>query len=144
MDRGLRIVPAPTFAATCFHRPVPPNRDTTATQVNAMGRFSRMLHSWLRPHFLDVTFLARAQERYAAFLELHADNPEATLVPTADIALVWHAHMALSGEYSNACREMYGKEAGPWGADYLHVTDPAQLVVAYGETKRLYEKKYGK
>ncbi|GLC51859.1 hypothetical protein PLESTB_000556200 [Pleodorina starrii] len=108
-----------------------------------MSRFSQLLRSWLRPHFLDITFLNRAQERYVRFLELHADHPGLTLVPTADIALVWHTHLGLSGDYAAACGEIFGRQVEPWRPEYLHMGDPAQLAAAYGETARLYMQKYG-
>ncbi|KAG2440942.1 hypothetical protein HXX76_003795 [Chlamydomonas incerta] len=76
-----------------------------------MQRFSSLLRSWLRPQFLDSDFLTRAQVRYSQFLELHALHPHASLVPTADIALMWHTHMALHGEYARSCGELFSVAA---------------------------------
>ncbi len=69
-------------------------------------------------------------------------HPDVTLVPTADIALLWHTHLGLSGDYVDTCRRLLGEEAGMWGPDYLHL-DPAKLMAAYGETAKLYEQNYG-
>ena len=82
--------------------------------------------------------------RYIRFLELHVAHPDVTLVPPADIALVWHTHLGLSGDYAAACEETFGRDVEPWRPDYLYITDPAQLAAAYGETARLYQQKYGK
>ncbi|KAG2450511.1 hypothetical protein HYH02_005012 [Chlamydomonas schloesseri] len=76
-----------------------------------MQRFSTLLRSWLRPQFLDSDFLTRAQVRYSQFLELHALHPHAVLVPTADIALMWHTHIALHGEYARSCGELFPSTA---------------------------------
>ncbi|GIL42504.1 hypothetical protein Vafri_463, partial [Volvox africanus] len=115
---------------------------TFANQLAAsLGRFSQMLKSWLRPHFLDLTFLTQARDRYIRFLQLYRDHlDQRTLVPTADIALIWHTHLGLSEEYKELCTKMYGKALRP---DYLHITDPDDLTTAYGETARLYQEKYG-
>ncbi|GIL82560.1 hypothetical protein Vretifemale_11354, partial [Volvox reticuliferus] len=118
---------------------------TFANQVAAtMGRFSQMLKSWLRPQFLDRSFLTRAQERYVRFLELSRDHVDKVLVPTADIALIWHTHLGLSDEYAATCKKMFHKvRDDPLRPDYLYITDPDNLAAAYDETARLYQEKYG-
>ncbi|PNH06793.1 hypothetical protein TSOC_006798, partial [Tetrabaena socialis] len=110
--------------------------------------------------------------RYCRFLALHAQHPEAALVPAADIALLWHTHLCLSGPYAAMCQQLFGtsprgsEEGGPgsqeaggqpaagawaaaaamaaagWRPEYLEM-DPLQLAAAYGETGRLYELEYG-
>ncbi|PNH05149.1 hypothetical protein TSOC_008554 [Tetrabaena socialis] len=108
----------------------------------SMSRFSWQLHTWLRPHFLDQSFLERARTRYERFLALHADHPAATLVPTADIALMWHTHVGMSSSYAAACRQLYGQEAEPWRPDYVDL-DLQQTAEAYSQTAQLYAAKYG-
>ncbi len=44
--------------------------------------------------------------RYARFLALHAVHPRQLLVPTADIALLWHTHMGLSWSYTDTWAEL--------------------------------------
>ncbi|EFJ51301.1 hypothetical protein VOLCADRAFT_87985 [Volvox carteri f. nagariensis] len=122
------------------HQQLPPDLYLQAT---SMGRFSRMLRTWLRPHFLDPNFQGQAQERYIRFLELHRQHPEVTLVPTADIALMWHTHLGMSKEYAEACEKLFGAEAAPWRPDYLDLGDPAKLAGMYSETAQLYQEKYG-
>ncbi|GIL48438.1 hypothetical protein Vafri_4955, partial [Volvox africanus] len=117
-----------------------------ARVATSMGRFTRMLRSWLRPQFLDELFLERAAERYLCFRQLHRDHPEVTLVPTADIALMWHTHLGLSQEYAEVCKEMFGTtaqgEVNLWRPDYLDITDQCQLAALYVETARLFRNKY--
>ncbi len=43
---------------------------------------------------------------------LHPDAPQ-PLVPPADVALMWHAHMGLSGDYAAMCLDMPQAAAGP-------------------------------
>ena len=89
------------------------------------------------------------KHRYARFLALHAAHPEQPLlVPAADIALMWHTHLGLSGQYTAACRELFGPVLAPygldplWRPDYLDLT-VEQLEVAYGKTAELYEAMFG-
>lgn len=46
--------------------------------------------------------------RYARFIALRVLHPDAPqpLVPPADVALMWHAHMGLSGDYAAMCLGM--------------------------------------
>ncbi|KAG2500548.1 hypothetical protein HYH03_001322 [Edaphochlamys debaryana] len=113
----------------------------------SMARFSTLLRSWLRPHFLDVAFMEQARGRYVRFLQLLAANPSMPLVPAADIALLWHTHMGLSDSYEALCTTMYGRDEATGqvrfqGPDYLDL-DPASYEASYEETTRLYEKTYG-
>ncbi|EFJ49929.1 hypothetical protein VOLCADRAFT_89428 [Volvox carteri f. nagariensis] len=137
-------------------------RPTLASQLaGPMSRFATLLHSWMRPHFLDAMFLDRARERYGRFLDLLAAHPERTLVPSADIALMWHTHLGLSGSYAmygmgkgetaktGPARAAHtnggtggGLAAAPIRPTYLDL-EGVPLRVAYNETARLYERMYG-
>lgn len=46
-----------------------------------------------------VGFLKRAEERYVKILKLNAQFPGQFLVPTYDIDLMWHTHMASPRKY---------------------------------------------
>ncbi|KAG2432247.1 hypothetical protein HXX76_009165 [Chlamydomonas incerta] len=110
--------------------------------ANSMGHFSRLLHTWLRPHFLDSAFLKRAWGRYNKFLRLHAAHPQEVLVPAADVALLWHTHLGLSDKYEEMCGRVFCElqETQPpalWRPDYLTLS-PEQLSAAYGKTAALY------
>ncbi|KAG2445027.1 hypothetical protein HYH02_008895 [Chlamydomonas schloesseri] len=120
-----------------------------AVQLAALlPRLSWQLRSWLRPAYLDTAFLARAGHRYARFLALHAAHPQQLLVPAADIALLWHTHLGLSGQYAAACRQLFGPSVSSygmepvWRPDYLDLT-VEQLEAAYGQTAALFEAMYG-
>lgn len=56
-------------------------------------------------------------------MALHARHPGVLLVPTADIALMWHTHMALSGEYAAACGALFGesKPSQLWRPAFLEL-----------------------
>jgi hypothetical protein len=53
------------------------------------------------PHFRDAMFLSHAKGRYQKFLLLRTENPDAFLVPSYDIDLIWHAHQAHPLEYKD-------------------------------------------
>ncbi|GIL57906.1 hypothetical protein Vafri_13117 [Volvox africanus] len=124
-------------------------RPTLSSQLaTPMARFASLLHSWLRPHFLDPLFLDRARNRYGRFLEMLAAHPGLTLVPAADIALMWHTHLGLSGDYAAAAKAIAVQSGLDCGSGtnfrpmYLDL-DGAPLRVAYNSTVRLYEQTYG-
>ncbi|KXZ45949.1 hypothetical protein GPECTOR_49g533 [Gonium pectorale] len=96
---------------------------------------------------LDVAFAW-----YARFLALHAAHPSVPLVPAADIALLWHTHLGLSGQYEAACGKLFGAgDEGGWGEQraaacwrphYLGM-GPEEMAQAYGNTAKLYGEAYG-
>lgn len=93
--------------------------------------------------------------RYAQFVALRAKHPEAVLVPTADIALMWHTHLANTRHYAEACGLLLGGGGGGggvagaqydaatlWRPSYMWL--PAeQWWAGYVATKGLYEATYG-
>ena len=48
-----------------------------------MVHFSRLLHTWLRPHFLDSAFLQRAWGRCAGIMDWGCAGAARVAVPTA-------------------------------------------------------------
>ncbi len=61
---GLACVgPQPQSAS--FHLPPPPTSPHLPLQAESMQRYGGLLHSWLRPQFLDPDFLDRAKSRWA-------------------------------------------------------------------------------
>ncbi|KAG2446972.1 hypothetical protein HYH02_008126 [Chlamydomonas schloesseri] len=114
--------------------------------ANSMGHFSRLLHTWLRPHFLDMKFLERAWERFTKFLRLHAAHPQEVLVPAADIALIWHTYLGLSDKYEEMCARVFSElpanQPALWRPDYLTLL-PDQIPAAYGKTAALYTAAFG-
>ncbi|KAG2446971.1 hypothetical protein HYH02_008125 [Chlamydomonas schloesseri] len=114
--------------------------------ANSMRHFSRLLHTWLRPHFLDSAFLERAWDRFTKFLRLHAAHPQEVLVPAADIALIWHTYLGLSDKYEEMCARVFSElpanKPALWRPDYLTLL-PDQIPAAYGKTAALYTAAYG-
>lgn len=77
-------------------------------------------------------------------MALHVLYPNVLLVPTADIALMWHTHMGLSAQYAAACGSLFG-EAKPsqlWRPTFLEL-GPQQWWQGYAATKAMYETQYG-
>ncbi|KXZ47916.1 hypothetical protein GPECTOR_32g529 [Gonium pectorale] len=136
----------------CWPPPAPGSPEDVASVLATGGRpafAADLLRTWLRPHFLDGAFLERAKKRYGRFLALHAAHPSVPLVPAADIALLWHTHLGLSGQYEAACGKLFGAkseggwaEPSAWRPDYLSM-GPEQMAEAYGNTANLYVEAYG-
>lgn len=81
--------------------------------------------------------------RYTRFLQLHAAHPDAPLVPTADVALMWHTHLGLSESYAAMCGEAFGtKRTAPWAPAYLAM-GREQLAQGYSATARMWWEAYG-
>ncbi|KAG2432250.1 hypothetical protein HXX76_009168 [Chlamydomonas incerta] len=146
---GMWPPPAPGSAADVYNvvntRGKPAVVYYVAGLANSMGHFSRLLHTWLRPQFLDTTFLDRAWGRYVKFLRLHAAYPQEVLVPAADVALLWHTHLGLSEKYEEMCRSMFRAlpyQQQLWPPGYLNLPPP-QLSAAYSRTAALYTAAYG-
>ncbi|KAG2482483.1 hypothetical protein HYH03_018590 [Edaphochlamys debaryana] len=113
-----------------------------ATELaGCMSKFSWQLRSWLRPHFLEEAFLQRAGRRYVRFLRLQAAHASTPLVPTADIALIWHSHLGLSADYAAACAVLNGPGREPLRPAYVDLGNG--LDAAYRRTAALYESRYG-
>ncbi|KXZ47917.1 hypothetical protein GPECTOR_32g530 [Gonium pectorale] len=141
---ALHTPPLDVAFAWFVHRQVDPRAYRICT--TALGC---ELRTWLRPHFLDGAFLEQAKKRYGRFLALHAAHPSVPLVPAADIALLWHTHLGLSGEYEAACGKLFGAkseggwaEPSAWRPDYLSM-GPEQMAEAYGNTANLYVEAHG-
>ncbi|KXZ47768.1 hypothetical protein GPECTOR_33g650 [Gonium pectorale] len=106
-----------------------------------MSELCPLLHSLLRPAYLDPDVLAQAVQRYCRFLMLQAMHPHVPCVPTTDIALMWVAHMAVPAAYRDTCRRLLGAGASVApspGALRLDDRGPA-----FEETRRLYEHHFG-
>ncbi|PNW76751.1 hypothetical protein CHLRE_11g469800v5 [Chlamydomonas reinhardtii] len=139
--------PAPGSSYDVDHEVLARGRPNYAAGLaNAMVHFSRLLHTWMRPHFLDSAFLQRAWGRFAKFLRLHIAYPQEVLVPAADIALIWHTYLGLSDKYAEMCArvfcELQENQPALWRPDYLTLS-PNQLPAAYGKTAALYTAAYG-
>ena len=77
-------------------------------------------------------------------MSLHAKYPNVLLVPTADIALMWAAHMGLSQQYAEACAALFGESKAEqlWEPAYQRLT-PEYWWMGYAATKAMYEQEYG-
>ncbi|GLC43000.1 hypothetical protein PLESTB_000277900 [Pleodorina starrii] len=104
-----------------------------------MGELCPLLHSLLRPAYLDPDVLAQAVQRYCRFLMLQGMHPSVPMVPTTDIALMWVAHMSVPSTYRDTCRRLLGRLVLPApGALRLDDGGPG-----FAETRRLYEHHFG-
>ena len=59
------------------------------------------------PHYSDRKFLENAVKRYKRFLRLHSSSSQEIFVPTCDIDLIWHAHLANPLAYRKECSKLF-------------------------------------
>ncbi|GLI71263.1 hypothetical protein VaNZ11_016383 [Volvox africanus] len=107
--------------------------------VRRMGELCQLLHSLLRPAYLDPDVLAQAVQRYCRFLMLQGMHPSVPMIPTTDIALMWVAHMAVHSAYRRTCHRLFGRLVLP-GPGALLLEDSG---LEFAETRRLYEHHFG-
>ncbi|GIL62394.1 hypothetical protein Vafri_16613 [Volvox africanus] len=104
-----------------------------------MGELCPLLHSLLRPVYLDPDVLAQAVQRYCRFLMLQGMHPSVPMIPTTDIALMWVAHMAVHSAYRRTCHRLFGRLVLP-APGALRLEDSG---LEFAETRRLYEHHFG-
>ncbi|GIM08954.1 hypothetical protein Vretimale_12858 [Volvox reticuliferus] len=107
--------------------------------VGRMGELCPLLHSLLRPAYLDPDVLAQAVQRYCRFLMLQGMHPSVPMIPTTDIALMWVAHMAVHSAYRRTCQRLFGRLVLP-APGALRLDDNG---LEFAETRRLYEHHFG-
>lgn len=106
--------------------------------VERQAKFAEKMagYLWLRSPALRGT-LERAAVRYRGFMALFKEEPAQTLVPTADIDLVWHTHQCSPREYEAGCVRMAGR--------FINHDDGLSKRVlkgGFGETRVLYEARF--
>ena len=85
-----------------------------------------------------------AIELYRRFLFLNYLYPDRTIVPSREIAQVWHTHILDTAKYREDCDALFGRFMDHW--PYLGVRDEADrqaLHNAFDETQQLFEKHFG-
>lgn len=88
-------------------------------------------------HNLDDNTTARAEMLYRQFLQLHKKHPDAKLIPSRLVDVVWHEHLLDSQKYIADCEALFG--------NYLH-HNPG--IIGEGspywqQTKELYVEEFG-
>ena len=77
--------------------------------IAAAARQKNFLWQVSAPQYGHEAFLADAVRRYAQLLLLMRQQPQAFLVPTYDMDLVWHAHLAWPGAYAKDTAALCGR-----------------------------------
>ena len=77
--------------------------------IAAAERQKNFLWQVSGPQYGNEAFLADAVRRYAQLLLLMRQLPHAFLVPTYDMDLMWHAHLAWPGAYAKDTAELCGR-----------------------------------
>mmetsp|Transcript_58286 Transcript_58286/g.185750 ORF Transcript_58286/g.185750 Transcript_58286/m.185750 type:complete len:471 (-) Transcript_58286:508-1920(-) len=90
----------------------------------------------------DPAFLARAARRYELMLGLMKRHPRQFVVPTYDMDLMWHTHMAFPADYAADTARLAGRVVGHDDSVNERGAD-TKLTVSTGQTSRIWEAAYG-
>lgn len=86
----------------------------------------------------------KALVRYLMFLFLVYLYPNAQIVPTQDVDLVWHNHILDTSKYASDCEMLFGRFVHHF--PYLGLqgkTDKEKWASAFGETEQLFDEHFG-
>ena len=82
--------------------------------------------------------------KYMAFLLLIYLYPQAKIVPTREIDLVWHHHVLDTSKYAEDCQELFGRFVHHYPYFGLRdESDRCNLEVAFAETQVLFKECLG-
>ena len=111
--------------------------------IGSTSRQKLFLWHVSQPRFEDPTFLEEGVSNYYKFLALPQKNKSYPLVPTFQIDLIWHTHIATSvTQYIADCIQIRGKKF--FHDDSMDDRTPgAFLDVSFQETIQLWREAYG-
>lgn len=75
--------------------------------VRAAAMMRNFIYQVSLPHYYDRKFLGNAVKRYKKFLRLHSSSSNEIFIPTCDIDLIWHAHLAHPLAYRSECSKLF-------------------------------------
>lgn len=151
-----RILDAPAGVSPFGHSGVLSTSDEATTQTgenfdegflhrifdSARNQSSFLWHvRW--PEYNNDEFLQDAFCRYEMMLQLMKDNPTQFIVPTYDIDLIWHTHLAFPSRYQEDCLRLAGR---PINHDDKvgHDRSPNSfLTVSSAQTEQLWKATFG-
>ena len=108
--------------------------------------FDRLKHKYV--HSDDAKMTARewdlSEREYRRFLALKHLYPNAALVPSKQVDVIWHAHILDTRAYREDCETVFGRfiDHYPYFGIYGK-EDHTLLQEAFTETINLYEKHFG-
>jgi hypothetical protein len=78
--------------------------------VHRQFSFAKKMHDygWLHAPFVEST-INRARARYEMFLLIVSESPNAQIVPTPEVDLVWHTHQLSPQKYHDFCLWRIGR-----------------------------------
>ncbi|KAF2674381.1 hypothetical protein BT63DRAFT_419675 [Microthyrium microscopicum] len=122
-----------------FHLNSPEVKFDLISAVQRQFRFASKMASfnWKRSPFFQGT-LSSAVERYEAFFQMMANNPQQMLAPTLEVDLVWHTHQLSPSVYRAYSREVAGR--------FINHNDDINEQTAsssFGEATNVYEETFG-
>ncbi len=83
--------------------------DVSADLVGCAKRQKSFLWQILSPEYQQPGLLARAEDRYVKLLQLAKLHPRSFIVPTYDMDLMWHTHLAFPDKYIADSMSIMGK-----------------------------------
>eukprot|EP00961_Rhodomonas_salina_P000362 4943-Rhodomonas_salina.1 len=116
--------------------------EVSADLVGCARRQSSFLWQVSAREYDDEAFLHRAVERYVKFLQLSAKFPSLFVVPTYDIDVVWHTHMAFPEQYKTDTVALTGKLFNHDDSDGEDRSAESKLIQSTQATQRLWCQTY--
>ena len=95
------------------------------------------------PEYDDATFLHEAVTRYEMMLQLMKSNPTQFIVPTYDIDLIWHTHLAFPSRYQQGCLRLAGRRINHDDKVGHDRSPNSFLSVSAAQTEQLWQAVYG-
>ncbi len=102
----------------------------------------KVMHDQYKPEMSEDE-VSRAVHQYRRFLTLKIRYPEANLVPTDDIDLIWHTHILDTGNYASDCQRLFGSflHHDPYFGELGNETQ-ADMEAMFNETSDLWKMEY--
>ncbi|OAX30964.1 hypothetical protein K503DRAFT_669727, partial [Rhizopogon vinicolor AM-OR11-026] len=96
---------------------------------------------WTEPGYftseVDVVALQHCVARYHAFLNLMAESPASSFIPTLDIDLAWHTHQLMASRYQSDCLSLVGRYV-----DHDDKVEEDQIMTSLDFTCRAWNDRY--
>jgi hypothetical protein len=83
--------------------------DFTERIVSSAKNQSSFLWHVNWPEYGDQKFLEESVTRYEMMLRLMKHHPKMFIVPTYDMDVIWHTHLAFPSQYLAACQKIAGR-----------------------------------
>ena len=103
----------------------------------------KVMHDQFKPEMSEDE-VSRAVHQYRRFLSLKIRYPNANLVPTDEIDLVWHTHILDTSNYASDCQNLFGSflHHDPYFGELGNETQD-DMEEMFNDTSELWKREFG-